>query len=109
MSKLGLSQHIENIHEKKKTKQCPKCGAYFGRTGDFNKHFSSVHEEKRPFKCIVCEATFKRKGHMESHSKLAHEENKNYVVLFVRKNSSKSLICKNIFHQFMMELDYISV
>lgn len=68
-----LTEHINAVHEKIKSKQCSLCDATFSYDHHLKRHVISVHGEKNNFKCTLCDASFSLKETLTRHIRTIHE------------------------------------
>ena len=68
-----VQQHIENIHEGKKSFGCTICNARVSQKGDANRHVEIIHGGKKAFTCSICDYKFSQKGSLNLQIKRQHE------------------------------------
>ena len=69
-----LEEHIETVHEGKKSYQCQKCATFFTTKPGLIHHEKSVHEGIRHH-CQICNADFASTSHLNVHLKQTHVPN----------------------------------
>ena len=73
-----LKQHVESVHEGKKSFYCKICNIAFARRGNLKDHVAAVHDKLTPFRCSICDSTFAQKSNLDKHVAIVHKENKPY-------------------------------
>jgi hypothetical protein len=74
--KYGLKDHIERVHEGKRSHMCSICGGSFKRDADLRGHIKGVHEKLKPYKCTLCDSSFLQSNALKSHTEAVHEGKK---------------------------------
>ena len=70
---VHIKNHIESVHEEKKTLKCRTCDRSFTQKRNVTSHMQSVHGNKT-FKCKTCKKSFSRKSTLNVHIKSVHEK-----------------------------------
>ena len=71
-SKRSMEQHVEIVHQGKKTFECKVCCQMFGRLSSLRVHDLS-HTKELPFKCDFCSAGYKEKRNLLKHVAKVHQ------------------------------------
>ena len=72
-SKKALKQHVEAVHEGKKTSKCSLCDYSSSKKGSLKRHVEAVHEGKKTNKCSLCDYSCSQKASLKGHVEAVHE------------------------------------
>lgn len=74
LSKPNLKRHIDIIHLKRRTVECPICHKNLMNSVNMKEH-NLIHSNIKPYKCQICGVAFRHKSKLGSHKKFHTEGN----------------------------------
>lgn len=73
----GLTRHVREVHERRRTYACEICGDRFGNKRNLDQH-RNRHTNERPYRCETCGSSYNQKAALLIHSRI-HSAERSFV------------------------------